>query len=96
MPRFLNTEGQATLGVGICDRCSRKLPLGELYPDPNSPGLRVCLDDRDNLDPWRLPARVPEDITLPFYRPDTPIPTGAGPSPTASKFELNGRWYWNI
>lgn len=70
MPRFLNTIGRSTLGIGICDRCSRKFSLEDLHPDPNSPGLKVCLDDLDDYDPYRLPARETEDISLPFYRVD--------------------------
>jgi hypothetical protein len=75
MPVFLNTRGNTTLGIGICSRCSRKMPLHKLQPDPNYPGLRVCDVDRDHYDPYRLPARQPDHITLPFLRPDTPIPT---------------------
>jgi hypothetical protein len=41
--------------------------------DPNSPGLRVCRADVDQLDPYRLPARQPDQITLPFVRPDAPL-----------------------
>lgn len=70
---FVDTTGQPTLGVGLCGRCSAKLPLIELHNDPNSPGLMVCIDDLDVLDPWRLPARQTEDINLPFVRPDTSI-----------------------
>ncbi len=73
MARFLDTTDEATYGIGICDRCSRKFPLAELLPDPNSPGLRVCVDDRDDYDPYRLPPRQPDQINLPFYRPDTPM-----------------------
>lgn len=73
MPKFLDTRGQTTLGIGICDRCKRKFPLAKLMPDPNSPGLRVCAADKDNFDPWRLPARQPDRITLPFVRPDDPL-----------------------
>lgn len=75
MPMFLNTRGRSTLGIGVCSRCSRKFPLDKLNPDPNYPGLRVCDADRDHFDPYRLPARQPESITLPFARTDTPIPT---------------------
>jgi hypothetical protein len=75
MPLYLNTRGNPTLGIGICGRCSRKFPLHMLRPDYNSPGLRVCDADRDHLDPYRLPARQTENITLPFMRTDTPIPT---------------------
>ena len=49
------------------------MSIEDLYPDPNSPGLRVCLADRDEYDPYRLPARQPEKITLPFVRPDANI-----------------------
>lgn len=73
MPVFLDTRGRSTLGIGICGRCSRKMPLEELFSDPNSPGLRVCIDDLDVLDPYRLPARQTEDINLPFVRPDLPL-----------------------
>lgn len=70
---FLDTTGRSTLGIGICDRCKRKFSLDDLHPDPNSPGLRVCRVDRDQLDPYRLPARQTEDITLRFVRPDAPL-----------------------
>jgi hypothetical protein len=49
------------------------MSIADLYSDPNSPGLRVCLEDLDNLDPYRLPARQTEIITLPFTRPDRPL-----------------------
>ena len=75
MPIFLDTRGRGTLGIGICDRCRRKMSIEELYSDPNSPGLRVCLMDRDEFDPYRLPARQPEVITLQTFRPDVNIST---------------------
>ena len=75
MPVYLSTRGKTTLGIGICGRCSRKFSLDDLYSDPNSPGLMVCAADRDEYDPYRLPARQPDNIVLPFTRPDTPIPT---------------------
>ena len=73
MPLFLDTRGNATLGIGICDRCKRKFPLGELHEDKNTPGLLVCDDDNDDFDPWRLPARQPDNVTLPHHRPDVDI-----------------------
>jgi hypothetical protein len=73
MPRFLNTTGNATLGIGICARCQFKFPFGELQPDPNIPGLLVCDQDRDNFDPYRMAARMPDKITLPFVRPDVAL-----------------------
>jgi hypothetical protein len=72
--KFLDTRGNATLGIGVCARCSTKRPLGQLMSDPNASGLKVCKDPSegciDKYDPYRLPARRPDPITLPFYRPD--------------------------
>lgn len=73
MTLYLDTRGQATYGIGICARCQKKFPLAELGPDPNAEGLMVCTMDRDVLDPYRLPARSAENITLPFNRPDVPL-----------------------
>ncbi len=73
MSVYLDTRGKSTLGIGVCGRCSRKMSLDDLYSDPNYPGLRVCKADLDQYDPYRLPARQPEDITLRFPRPDTPL-----------------------
>jgi hypothetical protein len=44
-----------------------------LIEDGNLPGLRVCRDDWDELDPYRLPARQPDNLVLPFVRPDVDI-----------------------
>ena len=73
MPQYLDTRGRASLAIAICDRCHQKLPIVELGPDPNSPGLRVCRGCTDVLDPWRLPPRQTEDITLDHPRPDEPL-----------------------
>lgn len=73
MAVFLNTTGEPTLGVALCDRCHLKFPLAQLTSDPNYPGLKVCAKDKDQFDPWRLPARQTERINLPFVRPDVPL-----------------------
>ncbi len=44
--------------------------MDDLFSDPNTPGLKVCIDDMDQYDPYRLPARRTEDIALRFTRPD--------------------------
>jgi hypothetical protein len=75
MSVFLDPSGQPTYGIAICGRCSRKMLLSELSPDPNYPGLMVCNEDRDEYDPYRLASRRPDQIVLPFNRPDTPINT---------------------
>ena len=76
MPVYLDTRGNSVLSVAICDRCSRKFAYTELMPDPNFPGMRVCKDDLDNFDPWRLPAIQTENIALRFPRPDVSVATG--------------------
>ena len=75
MARFLDTRGNSTLGIGICARCSRKFALGELRTDPNYPNLMVCKEDSDQYDPYRLAPRAPDQIVLPFVRPDLPLNT---------------------
>jgi hypothetical protein len=73
MSRWLDPTGRSTYGIGLCDRCHEKFFLEDLLPDPNSPGLRVCRADRDEYDPYRLPARQTENIALRFTRPDEPL-----------------------
>lgn len=73
MPVYLDTRGNSVLSIAICDRCSRKFAYTDLMPDPNFPGMRVCKEDLDNFDPWRLPARQTENISLRFPRPDVNI-----------------------
>ena len=74
MPRFLNTEGNASLAIFICDRCKMKRAIDEAMPEPNFPGLRVCQQGcADEKDPYRLPARKTERITLRFPRPDVSV-----------------------
>ncbi len=70
---WLNTRGRSSLAIGICGRCNRKFPLDDLRPDPNIPALMVCDKDRDQFDPYRLPARRTENISLRFPRPDVSI-----------------------
>lgn len=73
MPRFINTIGRQHIAIAICGRCGLKHAYDDLVPDPNYPGVRVCKDDKDVLDPYRLPARVTENIAVEYPRPDTPI-----------------------
>jgi hypothetical protein len=73
MPIWLDTRGKTTLGIGQCDRCWKKRSLEDLVPDNNAPGMRVCKNRCcDVFDPYRLPPRQPDDLTLPFYRPVQP------------------------
>lgn len=78
MSYWVQTKGLSSIAIGVCDRCKRNFPLVDLFPDGNSPGLRVCIADRDSLDPYRLPARQTENITLPFVRPPVPLTFNQG------------------
>jgi len=74
MPIWLDTRGNSSLAIAVCDRCKMKRAFVNLGPDPNFPGLRVCDEGcRDNLDPYRLPARKTERINLRFPRPDVSV-----------------------
>jgi hypothetical protein len=74
MPRFLDTLGYSDIAIAICDRCRLKRPHADLSKDPNFPGLMVCsLGCKDQFDPYRLPARKTERITIRFPRPDANI-----------------------
>jgi len=46
--------------------------------DPNYPNLMVCRDDSDDYDPYRLAPRAPDQIVLPFVRPDTNVAVDPG------------------
>ena len=74
MPTFLDTRGNATLSIAICDRCKMKRDHDQMRPDPNFPGLQVCGQGcADEKDPYRLPARKTERITLQYPRPDVSV-----------------------
>jgi len=74
MPRFLDTRGYSTIAIAICDRCRMKRPHAEMRSDPNLPGLQVCGQGcADEKDPYRLPARPTERITIRFPRPDVSV-----------------------
>jgi hypothetical protein len=74
MPRFLDTLGNSDIAIAVCDRCKMKRAHSVMRSDPNFPGLRVCDEGcADDFDPYRLPARKTERITIRFPRPDLPL-----------------------
>lgn len=74
MPRFLDTLGMSDIAIAVCDRCKMKRPHAVMRSDPNFPGLRVCDQGcADQFDPYRLPARQTERITIRFPRPDVSV-----------------------
>lgn len=70
-----NTFSSGDVSKAICDRCRFRYDYRMLMADGNSPGLRVCLECRDNFDPWRLPPHQQESIALRFPRPDVDLAT---------------------
>ena len=66
----VNTQGSAA--IAVCPRCSFKIQYDALVKDPNNNQF-YCKDCVDIYDPWRLPARRAEDISLDHPRPDVKI-----------------------
>lgn len=79
MSMFFNPRGRSTYGIGVCARCYLTFSIDDLQDDPNYPGLKVCRKDMDEYDPYRLPPREPDQITLPFTRPDVPVVASTNP-----------------
>jgi hypothetical protein len=74
MPRFLDTLGNNSLSIFVCDRCKMKRAYSDQRPDGNIPGIKVCSDScSDQFDPYRLAPRPTERISLRFPRPDVDI-----------------------
>ena len=74
MSIWLDTHGNSVLQIAICDRCKMKRAYSDISQDRNLPGLRVCNEGcNDERDPWRLPARQPEKISIRFPRPDADV-----------------------
>jgi hypothetical protein len=63
-----------TMAIAICYRCQMKMYAGDLKKDPNT-GAYYCEDCVDIFDPWRLPSRQTENITVRHPRPDVSIAT---------------------
>jgi hypothetical protein len=74
VPIFLDTLGYSDIAIAVCDRCKMKRPHAVMRSDPNFPGLQVCNEGcADQFDPYRLPARKTERITIRFPRPDVSV-----------------------
>lgn len=97
MPRFLDTVGNASVAIFICDRCRMKRAIDEAMPDPNFPGLKVCQQNcADQIDPYRLPARKTEKIALRFPRPDVSVATDPNDIVVASSSILSTEQNTNL
>ncbi len=69
----VRTKGKAS--IAICNRCQMKIYYDDLKQDPNNKQW-YCTNCVDIYDPWRLPARRTEDISLNHPRPDVPLAAG--------------------
>ena len=63
----VNLKGSAA--IAVCPRCKFKMQYDDMVQDPNTKTW-VCKGCQDLYDPWRLPARNPENISLQHPRPD--------------------------
>lgn len=75
---FIDTRGEANLGIYICQRCQVKASFSELMQDGNIKNFYVHKPEIspgcwDTYDPFRLPAPPPDRLQLPFTRPDVPL-----------------------
>jgi hypothetical protein len=67
---YEKTRGKAILSPAICDRCRLRGAGADMVPDGDKPGLFVHRRCADVLDPWKLPPRMTEDVSIPNPRPD--------------------------
>lgn len=72
MPRYLNTTGRDSLAIAVCGRCKLKVAYDDLRQDPNTKNW-YCEKCVDLYDPYRLPPRRTEKISLHHPRPDEPL-----------------------
>lgn len=59
--------------LGICGLCGMTVPYSELIEDGNVKGLYVERSCRDEIDPYKLPARSPDSFVLHHPRPDATL-----------------------
>ena len=76
---FLPVRVKGTAAIAVCPRCTMKVYADDLQVDPNNK-MVYCKDCVDLYDPWRLPARRAEDISLPYPRPDVTVADPASTS----------------
>lgn len=69
MSKYLRPSVHGTVAIAVCPRCNFKVQYDDLVKDPNTQNY-YCADCADLLDPWRLPARRTEDISLQHPRKD--------------------------
>lgn len=69
MTKYLNTIGEEVLSIAACPRCKLKIKYVDLVQDPNNLQW-YCRDCVDEFDPYRLPVREGDKLSLQYPRPD--------------------------
>lgn len=80
MTTYLPYKSKGSCAIAFCDRCGEKVYYDELISDGNSPGMKVSKNHPgcwDVKDPWRLPARKTENISLRHPRTDADVSINA-------------------
>lgn len=69
---YLPVSAKGSVAISVCPRCQKKMQYADLRQDPNNKQW-YCGECVDIYDPWRLPARRAEDISLQHPRPDVTV-----------------------
>lgn len=74
MPKYLEPkEVGGHYAVAICYRCKMKRYYGDLQKDPNNQQYYCRFGCIDEYDPYRLPAKQPDQFVLQYPRPEEPL-----------------------
>ena len=79
MPRYIQPKSVGVAAVAVCPRCHFKVNYTDLVHDGDVPGLLVCVECKDLKDPYKLPVRKAEKISLQHPRPDTELELSSEP-----------------
>lgn len=71
MSIFGVNRGKTNIANGICDRCRLRMANADMVEDKDKPGIWGHPECMDGIDPWKLPPRQPEDVTVQHPRRDT-------------------------
>lgn len=74
MPKYLPPRiVGGSLAIAVCPRCHFKRYSTELEMDPNTKQMVCKYNCVDEFDPYRLPAKPEDKISLQYPRPDDPL-----------------------
>lgn len=72
MSLYLPVRVGKSVAIAVCPRCQMKVYYDDLRQDPNN-NQWYCAECVDLYDPYRLPARKTEDVSLQHPRPDVEL-----------------------